>query len=217
MPIVVVTRGSGGTVSGGDADTVDGRHADEFALLSGATFAGGISAPSIGVTGMATLRMLYVGRESDLREAQIPDAGGAGTSLVIGGWGGGWACNVHDGTGRVNYRWNATVGTSPRYARGGEPALEWDVDGWGSYGLTVRYAGGGSAGDGIVWQNIMSAGLTGLRVWGPVKPKTYQRSALPSADLLAGMIAYVSDGPDGPCLAVYDGTNWRAVALGAAL
>ncbi len=37
------------SASVGDADTVDGHHAEEFALLSGATFTGGVTLPMLGV------------------------------------------------------------------------------------------------------------------------------------------------------------------------
>lgn len=38
------------------------------------------------------------------------------------------------------------------------------------------------------------------------------------SNLTAGQIAYVTDGDTGSaCLAIYDGSNWRRIALGAAI
>ncbi|MDH4743152.1 phage tail protein [Sphingomonas sp. CBMAI 2297] len=53
-----------GAGSGLDADLLDGRHATDFALLSGAAFAGGVSAPSFNAAGAIA----------------------AGTALTRGGW-----------------------------------------------------------------------------------------------------------------------------------
>jgi len=124
----------------GNADTVDGRHASEFALLSGATFSGRVR-----------MRNAYIGSSFYDR-----GSGGGSASIEIGGPTSSWVCNVQDGSGRVNFRWNATAGPAPAYVVSNEAAVEWDIDDLGAFGFTVRYAPPGTAGNPISWTTLMS-------------------------------------------------------------
>ena len=179
----------------GNADTVDGRHADEFALLSGATFTGRLGAQNI-----------YVGRPELDRSA-----GRGAASIELGGWSGTWSCNVQDGTGRVNFRWNATAGPQPAFLVDGDRAVEWDIDGWGGFGLTIRESGiNTGAGSPVSFEAIFSAGRRGIKGFVPFILPSYSIAALPDAAWLgAGALLFVPDGGNGPMVAFSDGTYWR--------
>ena len=190
-----VLAGDLAMASVGNADTVDGRHAEEFALLSGATFTGRLRAQG-----------MYVGRPELDRSA-----GGGSASIELGGWSGAWSCNVQDGTGRVNFRWNATAGPQPAFLVDGDRAVEWDIDGWGGFGLTIRESGiNTGAGSPVSFETIFSAGRRGIKGFVPFILPSYSITALPDpAWLGAGAMLFVPDGGDGPMVAFSDGTNWR--------
>ena len=130
----------------------------------------------------------------------------------IGGPNGSWTCNVQDGTGRVNFRWNANGGLSPKFTVSGDRAVEWDIDGYGSMGMTVRISQPNpGAGQLVQWNNLWAIGLTGMKAWVPVILPGHSKNALPSAAGRAGALIYVSDEAGGPTVAFSDGTNWRRV------
>ncbi len=183
------------SASGGDADTVDGHHADEFALLSGAEFTGRVRAPSI-----------YVGRPELYR-----DIGAGSASLEMGGWAGSWVCNVQDGTGRVSYRWNATSGPQPKFVVDGDRAVEWDLDGWGGFGLTIRESGiNTGAGSSVSFVTLLSVGRGGIKGFVPFILPSRGVASLPDAARAgAGALLFVPDESGGPTVAFSDGTAWR--------
>ena len=66
--------------------------------------------------------------------------------------------SLQDGTGRVQWYWNSTVGTSPTYIVSDEPAGKIDfhppsgsIDAENA-GFTISYAPSGTAGDAITWE-----------------------------------------------------------------
>ena len=186
--------------AGLDADTLDGHHASDFALLSGASFTGRLGA-----------RSAYVGRPEFDRAA-----GGGTASLELGGWAGTWACNIHDGTGRVNYRWNATSGVDPRFIFNGDRAVEWDIDGWGGFGLSIRESGPNTgAGSTVRFDTLFSVGRRGIKGWSPFILPSHAAAALPDpAWHGAGALIFVPDDVDGPTVAFSEGTNWRRMGDG---
>ncbi len=183
------------SASGGDADTVDGHHADEFAPLAGAEFTGRVRAPSI-----------YAGRPELYR-----DVGAGSASLEMGGWAGSWVCNVQDGTGRVSYRWNATSGPQPKFVVDGDRAVEWDLDGWGGFGLTIRESGiNTGAGSSVSFVTLLSVGRGGIKGFVPFILPSRGVASLPDAARAgAGALLFVPDESGGPTVAFSDGTAWR--------
>ncbi len=71
--------------------------------------------------------------------------------------------NVQDGSGRINHYWNTTGGQTPTFEMGGEPALNFKMHPFNSYGYQFNYADGraAQAGDPIVWKNLMSISTDG--------------------------------------------------------
>ncbi len=183
-----------------DAATLEGHQASEFALLSGASFTGRLGA-----------RTLYVGRP------EFDRASGGGTaSLELGGWAGTWACNIHDGSGRVNYRWNATAGVDPHFVFGRDRAVEWDIDGFGGFGFSVRESDPNpGAGTPVTFHTLFSVGRRGIRGYKPFILPSHSASGLPDAAWHgAGALIFVSDGDGGPTVAFSDGANWRRMSDG---
>ncbi len=151
---------------------------------------------------------VYVG--SPTRER---NSGNAQAYVEMGGGGGSWICNVQDGTGRVNYRWNASSGPSPRFLTSGDRAVEWDIDGNGSFGLSVKVSGANTgAGTPVSFTTLFSVGTRGVRAMVPLQLPSHAVANLPSASVSGpGALIYVSNESGGPTLAFSDGSNWRRV------
>ena len=80
--------------------------------------------------------------------------------------------STQDGSGRIQHKWNATVGTGETYLSGGENAWFWDVTINGNPYMEFKYADGGgvSAGDPITWDTHMafkSDGNVGIGLTNP--------------------------------------------------
>ncbi len=183
-----------------DADMLDGRHASEFALLTGAMFSGRLGA-----------RTAYVGHPDHDR-----GAGGGTASLELGGWAGTWACNVHDGSGRVNFRWNATAGPQPMFVFNGDRAVEWDIDGWGGFGLSIRESDANpGAGNAVVFRTLFSVGRRGIKGNRPFILPSYSVNNLPDAAWHGpGALLFIPDENGGPAVAYSDGSVWRRMQDG---
>ena len=195
--------------------TSSGAMAGDYATLSGAAFSGPVTAPEFSSSGKSSFRALYVGRDVDIRAGQFMSLDSGTTSFVLGGWAGGWSCNIHDGTGRVNFRWNMTPGSRPKFLRGGEHAAEWDLDGWGGYGLSVRCSvSTGRAGGAVTLRTLMSVGPSGMKIDGAVRTAVADRAGLPApAAAMKGAIMFVDDAGAGHAAPVYcDGASWRRVS-----
>lgn len=81
--------------------------------------------------------------------------------------------------------------------------------------MTVNTAGVTTTGMQITAEGLVAIGgvtpAVKLDVDGPVKVKSYAKTALPAASAGAGQIVYVSDETGGAVLAFSDGTDWRRV------
>ena len=130
-----------------------------------------------------------------------------GNMLEMSGGNGSWNFNVQDGDGRVNHRWNATSGTTPAFQESGDKAAEWDLDGWGGFGLSIRESTtGGTAGGSITWDTYFQTGANGTKIFGPLNlvPQT-----APSGS--EGNIYYDSTDDE---LKVHNGTEYVSVGGG---
>ncbi len=158
--------------------------------------------------GRIAMRGAYIGYASYYRD-HIASAG----TLEIGGPNGSFMINVQDGAGRMNMRWNASHGPNPKFLASGDRAAEWDIDGFGGFGLTIResHANPGE-GSSVVWDEIFSAGRNGVKSKAPFLLPSFGVPDLPSGESAApGALIFVSDEAGGPTLAFSDGTNWRRV------
>jgi len=188
-----VLTGDLASASVGDADTVDGHHAEEFALLSGATFTGGVTLPMLGVqTSADTTNRMAV--KSDAVLFSHDDASG-------------------DGSGDVRVILNK--------AAEGRTASFLFQDNWSGraeFGLTGNddFSLKVSA-DGATWREALHVICRTdtqpvIHAFGPMRMASYMVSTLPdAADAGAGAVIFVSDESGGATLAFSDGANWRRI------
>lgn len=95
----------------------------------------------------------------------ISNRRGGANAIELGGSNGSLNFNVQDGDGRANIRWNATSGTTPTFLVTGDKALEWDFDGAGGFGLSVRESTtSGTAGSPVTWNTYFQTGANGTKL-----------------------------------------------------
>jgi len=158
--------------------------------------------------GKVMVRGLYIGEQSFYHRSSD-----LSRTLEIGGSNGSWTCNVQDGTGRVNYRWNASSGLNPVFQVSGDRAIEWDMDHNDGSCFTVRVSQPNpGAGNPVYWTELFRIAFTKVKASVPFQLPSYSKNALPSASSMgAGTMIYVHDDSAGPTVAFSDGTNWRRV------
>lgn len=149
--------GNDGSGSGLDADLLDGRHASDFALLSGAGFSGPISAPTVGTAGAGTGRaVLVTGDAARVGYLSLQDAAGREVAY-IGNQGMANSETLYSNATGHNFLGGGVSGTA--FFRAGNRV--WDVgnDGSGS-GLDADLLDGLHAGQ--FWQPSNDGAGSGL-------------------------------------------------------